>query len=184
MLEKELIYYCAPTLAGMKTANLFSHKFQEKDKFLKDIFALNNTANDKGVQIDILSIKKNRALIYVYREKSLLKDLKSSKASKILNSYGYDVNGTVEDYIENLKLRLEMTICFPHEIGLFLGYPAEDVAEFIRQQGKNCKFCGLWKVYCNVDDAKALCAKYEHCQTVYRRVFNKVGNIAQMIVSA
>ena len=184
MLEKELIYYCAPTLAGMKTANLFSHKFQEKDKFLKDIFALNNTANAKGVQIDILSIKKNRALIYVYRKKPLLRDLKSSQASKILKYYGYDIDGCVEKYIENLKLRLKMTICFPHEIGLFLGYPAEDVVEFIRQQGKNCKFCGLWKVYCNVDDAKALCAKYEHCQTVYRRVFNKVGNIAQMIVSA
>ena len=122
MLEKELIYYCAPTLAGMKTANLFSFKFQEKDKFLKDIFALNNAANEKGVKIDILSIRENRALIYVYRIKALVKDLSKPGVFDILTKYGYD--------------------------------------------------------------AKALCKKYEHCQAVYRRVFNNDRNIAQMIVSA
>ena len=184
MLEKELIYYCAPTLAGMKTANLFSFKFQEKDKFLKDIFALNNAANEKGVKIDILSIRENRALIYVYRIKALVKDLSKPGVFDILTKYGYDANGDVEELLNVLKTRLKMTICFPHEIGLFLGYPVEDVSEFIRQKGKNCKYCGLWKVYCNVDDAKALCRKYEHCQAVYRRVFNNDRNIAQMIVSA
>ncbi len=184
MLEKDLIYYCAPTLAGMKIANLFSHRFQNKAEFLKNVLELNSTANKKGVKIDILCIKNNRALVYVYREKQLIMNLKNNLAAEILRKCGYDINANVENYIAYLKSRFGMDICFPHEIGLFLGYPAEDVWEFICHKGKNCKYCGLWKVYFNVDDAKALCDKYEHCQSVYRRVFNNGGDINRMIVSA
>ena len=36
---------------------------------------------------------------------------------------------------------------FPHEIGVILGYPVEDVIEFEKHQGKNCKYCGCWKRY-------------------------------------
>ena len=36
---------------------------------------------------------------------------------------------------------------FPHEIGIFLGYPLADVAGFIRNKGRNCKCIGTWKVY-------------------------------------
>ena len=31
---------------------------------------------------------------------------------------------------------------FPHEIGLLLGYPVEDVLGFIRYQGKNYLYTG------------------------------------------
>ena len=31
---------------------------------------------------------------------------------------------------------------FPHEIGLLLGYPVEDVLGFIRHQGKNYLYTG------------------------------------------
>ena len=36
---------------------------------------------------------------------------------------------------------------FPHEIGLLLGYPPEDVSGFIENGGKNFLCSGYWKVY-------------------------------------
>ena len=37
-------------------------------------------------------------------------------------------------------------LSFPHELGLLLGYPVEDVLGFIRNEGRNYLYCGYWKV--------------------------------------
>ena len=38
---------------------------------------------------------------------------------------------------------------FPHEVGLFLSYPPEDVKGFIDHRASGFKCAGLWKVYGN-----------------------------------
>ena len=44
-----------------------------------------------------------------------------------------------------LKLReRSRSAGFPHEIGIFLGYPAHDVRGFIENGGKNCRFIWCW----------------------------------------
>ena len=60
---------------------------------------------------------------------------------------------------------------FPHEIGLFLGYPIEDVVGFIRYAGKGCKLSGLWKVYGDAEAASRLFDRLSRvCHAVTRRV--------------
>ena len=39
---------------------------------------------------------------------------------------------------------------FPHEMGLLLGYPIEDVVGFMEHSGKEYLYSGYWKVYENV----------------------------------
>lgn len=36
-LENEMIEYCSPTLAGLKTANMFSHKYTRMEQLLNEI---------------------------------------------------------------------------------------------------------------------------------------------------
>ena len=43
--------------------------------------------------------------------------------------------------------RLQDEAEFPHEIGLFLSYPPEDVQGFIDHHARDFKLSGLWKVY-------------------------------------
>ena len=43
---------------------------------------------------------------------------------------------------------------FPHEIGLFLSYPPEDVLGFILNKACNHKCIGCWKVYGDEQAAK------------------------------
>ena len=53
---------------------------------------------------------------------------------------------------------------FPHEIGIFLGYPAEDVRGFVENGGCNYKLCGCWKVYGSVESARRKFAAYDRCR--------------------
>lgn len=58
--------------------------------------------------------------------------------------------------------RLNGSEDFPHELGLFLGYPAEDVRGFIDR--KQCKYIGLWKVYeSDEEKARAICERCRKC---------------------
>lgn len=49
---------------------------------------------------------------------------------------------------------------FPHELGLLLGYPVEDVVGFVENCGQNYLYSGYWKVYGNVQEAKETFARY------------------------
>ena len=65
MLEKYLIEHCAPTLASLKTASLFSyHAAQDPED---DVKHLNRIFRDKGVELLILKREENAMLIYVCR---------------------------------------------------------------------------------------------------------------------
>ena len=74
--------------------------------------------------------------------------------------------------------------CFPHEIGLFLDYPLPDVVGFIEQGGKNCKYCGIWKVYSNECETKALFDRFRKCKEVYQKVFARGRTLADLTVAA
>lgn len=73
---------------------------------------------------------------------------------------------------------------FPHEIGLFLGYPLGDVEGFIRNRGQNCKCAGCWKVYCNELEAQKRFARIQKCRKVYARLWAQGRSVWQLTVAA
>ncbi len=183
MLEKRLIEYCAPTLAGIKSANLFNYHFSSKEKVREELDAVNSTLNGRGVYVEVVLWKENYALIYTYRKTHLARDLQKRGVQELLLQYGYqDFN--MKACIGHLKERLFEYDCFPHEIGVFLGYPLEDVIGFIHYRGRECKYSGLWKVYCNECETKKLFEKLQKCTRVYLQVFAEGRSISQMTVSA
>ena len=102
---------------------------------------------------------------------------------KFLRKYGYETSKSGE-CLDRLKRRFEESDCFPHEIGLFLDYPLSDVIGFIEQGGKNCKCCGVWKVYSNECETKALFDRFRKCTEVYQKVFARGRTLAQLTVAA
>ena len=70
MLANLLVEYCSPTLAGIKTANLFNCQYGSHSRAeLAFIIALwNRRLNSKGVSLKVLRFSRGNALIYVYRE--------------------------------------------------------------------------------------------------------------------
>ena len=166
MSEEIIVRHCSPTLAGIKTGNMFSHIFRD-DKDMRDsVRRWNRTLGKKGLRVLPLRFRDNRGLIYVYRPAKLSKDLQHSMACKLLRERGYDLQ-TCQRCIVQLMKRMDENEEFPHEIGLFLGYPPEDVWGFIEKRDEECKCIGCWKVYKDEKVAKKTFEKYKKCTDVY-----------------
>ncbi|MBR1390842.1 MAG: DUF3793 family protein [Lachnospiraceae bacterium] len=181
MLENRLIEYCAPTLAGIKSASLFSYFYQDRENASRELKRANVLLNERGVCVEALLWREDSVLVYTYRPKHLQMELNRAGVLELLSGYGYR-DCDIGHCIRHLKQRLHSESCFPHEIGLFLGYPLEDVKGFIENKGKNCKSCGLWKVYCNETEKEKLFAKFTKCTEVYMRVFRAGRKLSQMTV--
>lgn len=182
-LETELIGNCAPTLAGLKSANLFRYRYRDADTVLAELSEVNRLLNERGVYVEALCWEPNAVLVYAYRRSHLERELQGEQAREILNRYGYPL-GELEGSLAFLKKRLKGYTCFPHEIGIFLGYPPEDVKGFIENRGKNCQYCGLWKVYGNAQERRKLFCKLQKCSEVYLRVFAEGRELSRMTVCA
>lgn len=180
-LEKEIVRHCAPTLANIKTASLFQFKTSNSTQLKKKLKEINSNLNKRDVYVEAMLWKKTTALLYTYRKTELKKDINNPQATKILNHYGYNFPD-VDKNVSYLKKRLEKYSCFPHEIGLFLGYPPEDVKGFIENKGKNCKYCGFWKVYCNEEEACCLFDLYKKNTYTYVKMFSEGKKLEQLIV--
>ena len=182
-MDRQLIAHCSPTLAGIKTANLFSYTFASREELTDSIRSANETLNEKGVAVEALRIGESRALILVYRESRLVQDWAREGVREFMSGYGYDTK-RVGGCISRLKSRFAAGADFPHEIGLFLGYPLPDVMGFIENEGKNCKIVGCWKVYCDERRALELFAKYKKCAGVYSKLYSRGRPIERLTVSA
>ena len=67
MSEEVLIRHCSPTLAGMKTGNLFSVAYTDEKELRDELRAFNRRFVSKGLRIVPLRRRENRALLYLYR---------------------------------------------------------------------------------------------------------------------
>lgn len=183
MSEELLIRYCSPTLAGIKTGNMFSCFFPTLNELNKCLREWNRLLSHKGLRFLPLRFNNGRALIYAYRPSKLSRDLGHSEAADVLNSLGY-CGKSPERCICELKNRMKNSDEFPHEIGLFLGYPPEDVKGFMEQGAANCKCVGCWKVYGDESQARKTFAKYKKCTAIYGKLFAKGKSLERLTVAA
>ena len=160
--SEKLAYHTAPTLMGIKCASLISLSRAEFD-ISAHLRIFNRRAAEKGLKIRIIHICKKRCLLLIYNEMKLMQRLHEKDTSEMLFKEGYDINASLEDILTHLSARME-SCTFPHEIGLFLDYPTEDVKGFILNKGQNYKFCGCWKVYGSEERAKRTFENYEKCR--------------------
>ena len=90
--------------------------------------------------------------------------------------------------VGNMLTQLSRKLCcsaeFPHEIGVFLGYPLGDVVGFIENRGKNFTCCGCWKSYGDPDAAQKHFDQLSKCTAVYLRLFHSGTPILRLAVAA
>lgn len=183
MFREKLITHCAPTLAGIKTGSLFSYRMTPAVAQCKARW-WDFRLRKRGVRIALLRVEGGRALIYAYRPGMLRTALDTPAAARFLAQYGYPATGTEEQALERLRSRMRGNTAFPHEIGLFLGYPVEDVQGFIEHQGNNFKYCGYWKVYGDEMAARRAFQRYAACTSAYHRLFQSGRTVKQLTVAA
>ena len=181
-LECNIVKNCAATLAGLGTAGIFNADCPDPLCLENRLRELNLRLSPKGVKAEVLFSRKKTALIYVYRPSRLARCLEEPEAREILFRYGY-VDAGMSDSLEHLRERFRESRGFPHEIGIFLGYPAFDVRQFIENNGRNYLFCGTWKVYSQEEKARCFFARVRKCTEIYRKALENGMSIDRLTVS-
>lgn len=181
MPEEMVIRHCAPTLAGIKTGSLFSCPYDSEAQLREDVRAMNRLLVPKGLRVLALRYHKGLALIYLYRPDRLGRDLEAPEAAQLLAERGYPCSNP-DRCVIRLMAALRDSQEFPHEIGLFLGYPPDDVAGFIRWGAKHYKCVGDWKVYGDERRARRLFAQYRACTQCYQDLWSRGSTVEQLAV--
>lgn len=179
--EAQLALQCAPFIMGIKPSNLFV-----TDGGTRAARTAVNALEQNGYRYLIMSNGSKRATFFVYDYEYLGRTVMTPDASELLRLAGYGGLGLrsgSEHEPELMGLLLECCLRyerymkegggFPHELGIFLGYPAEDVAGFIVNQGKNALYTGYWKVYRNLPKKLEIFKRYEEAQRELLRAVEK-----------
>ena len=176
--ETALAEQCAPTLAGIKPANLFPWTDANAAEFAR----WRETLAAYGMEFRIFPAN-GRRLIYLFRTARLREILSDSSVRVFLRRLGYP-DADCDALLRRLSAKLRFSEKFPHEIGIFLGYPLEDVAGFMEHGGKNYAYCGCWKVYGNLEEAKRRFAEYRRCTALYCETVRAGVPLTRLIAAA
>lgn len=173
-----ILQLSAPTLCKIKPSNIFTINPRNFDRDFsyqwKEMFSKQN------IELDWFYTSNNVIMYFSYNKKWILEILKKKKIKKFLLKKDYPIQNP-DQIIKELLFRLKNSNSFPHEVGLFLGYPLEDVIGFEKNLGKNCKYCGLWKSYGNPEKAKKYCNQYQNCSQLCTQWFDEGYSIPQII---
>lgn len=170
-IDSVLAFHSAPTLLGVKCANLISFDMCE-GTIAEYLRRYADKLSESGLTAIQLCECRKRTLVYIYNEKMLTAWLSMPQVRQFLSEYGYTCDMSLEQKLRRLSCRISCG-SFPHEIGAFLGYPVEDIRGFISNSGKNCLLCGYWKVYDNAEKARQTFKTYDRCRDI---LFDKLNH--------
>ncbi|QNK40644.1 DUF3793 family protein [Caproicibacter fermentans] len=146
--ESVFVEQCAPTLAGVKPSNLFSFQSFDEDIVKKAVSGQDLELHAYGLSVCLLKqCKTGFFLIYTYRMEWINRILSEQANRDFLERSGYAISNGFTGILRQLSNRFRLERQFPHEIGLFLGYPLHDVVGFIENNGRNFTCSGYWKSY-------------------------------------
>lgn len=153
---KWLIEVLGPVILGSKPAEILnlSSKDMNKESKLNDIKSF--FSNCSKLTYNVINISDGGIRIIFINKISLSNVLNNKKCLNFLKFIGYPSEYNIDNYINILINKLNSKD-FPHEIGIFLGYPLKDVVGFMGYG--NYKFCKTryWRVYGDESISDKIC---------------------------
>ncbi len=183
--ESVLITQCAPTLAGIKPASLFRFDSLSPAALCRTARYWDGVLSQSGLRLRVLKLcpSSHSCLLYVYRPNWIDRLLNEKEIRRFLLRQGYE-----EGEAASLLIQLSRKLClkkeFPHEIGVFLGYPLEDVVGFIENKGRNYTYSGYWKSYGDPLKAQLYFDRCRRCTEIYRRRYEQGASLPHLVVAA
>ncbi|MDR3296570.1 MAG: DUF3793 family protein [Clostridiales Family XIII bacterium] len=180
---KSVLVHSAPTIWGLRPANIFTLKKEERTDFEEELPELERLLRAKCVLLRKIHESETAIQIMVYRPAALSAQLRKKGCGAMLRQCGYpavpDDGDDMDAILQTLSERMKAQNGFPHEIGLLLGYPPEDVRGFVRHKGKNYKYNGYWKVYGDLEGCKRCFAAYDDCREHAARLLRQQDDAAK-----
>ncbi len=156
-VEAKMALQCAPLIKGIKMSNLLIVSSSDED-------AVRVILKKSGIIHYRLLRQDDKTTFLLFRKAQLVSYLQGSDVQRILKASGYgdlSLGGILRMFQYRFETHMNQGEGFPHEVGLLLGYPVEDVVGFIENRGKNYLYSGYWKVYADVVTKAKLFEAYE-----------------------
>lgn len=171
-LETQIIFQCAPLFSGLKASNLLIVSRENAD----DVMNIFQHVPLCAVQ---LAATDQKAAFLIFNEYRLQYHLNQPQALLLLKELGYEdlsLSSLIDSVSDLYQQYLAGLGEFPHEIGLLLEYPPEDVRAYMVHQGKNALITGYWKVYHNPEEKKLLFQKFESAkEKLLKKFYEGIG---------
>ena len=159
-IEKFLLYNASLVISQVKPSATITLKkgsdsiYEKWIKYGEDFL--------KAIDIEYINLREceNALIILIYDAQELSNYIFKKESKSFLTKLGYSDENDLNDYLKMLKRRYEEFNC-PHELGIFLGYPIDDVKDFMNCSNKKCLACGYWRVYNDYNAAKEIFNTYD-----------------------
>jgi len=168
-MKDYLNFYSAPSLLMQKSASFFAVPQDIYNDGTKERHFL----RQKGFNLQLLYTLQKKAYLILYSKALLTKTLCTKEVKKALHFFGYSCINKLDTLLSLLFAKLcefgkereaQKSVCFPHELGLFLDYPPNDVMQYYIKEGKDYIISGYWKVYEKPKWALKQFKKYDRCK--------------------
>lgn len=171
-IETQIALQCAPLISGLKVSNLLI--ISAEDEALVRVILRRS-----GISFFRLLRTGEKVTFLLFRKNPLEAYLKQQEVETMLAEAGYaelSLGNILSTFQKRYTHYMSAGGRFPHEMGLLLGYPAEDVKGFVENEGKNFLYSGYWKVYADVEEKRRLFQKFENAkETVIQLLSYGVG---------
>ncbi len=179
-LLKYLMLKLAPVLLKLKPAYLFALSDCARSNGKNHYCLWEEQKKDiaRTLNISFKELKNSPCAkqVLFYDQERLFSALTQPESLAFLRRFGYSSCQRVEDYLKMLKRRFcsvgiydtgGNACFFPHEIGLFLGYPLKDVQGFIKKKDLPSTYMGRWQVFGETEESMRLMRLYEKAEMVF-----------------
>jgi hypothetical protein len=183
-----LLVKTAPVLTGIKPAILLRLcKCRHIRKMTHyESFCIHQDEIIKLLNLECLVMKNDGRDIQVmfYDPQVMSETLQQEAVVAFLGEQGYSEPGNTDKTLEQLKLRFS-SHCFPHEIGIFLGYPLKDVKGYMDRKEIAVKLAkARWRVFGDPAESLRLMNQYRTAEKAAQLILsagNSIRNSIQLL---
>lgn len=160
----------ASVLVKVKPAVLVGLCSQKDGCDYQELWRKNKDTIISMLGVSCRELKTSKQLLF-YDSHLLADRLNDIAHKRFLYEFGYLSCKELDDYLDLLTKRFN-SAHFPHEIGIFLGYPLKDVKGFLQKPPIEPVELGRWKVFGEAEPSL-------HFMRIYRKSENLFGEIIE-----
>ena len=185
-LLRYLLVKSSPVMMKVKPAMLvrISNCFKVRAFQAYEIFCSHQQAILDTLALDYMIMKNNGKDMQVlfYDPETLSNALAADEIKDFLKTMGYSDKLNVSEYLKELRSRFTNQD-FPHEIGVFLGYPLKDVKGFINDYDSGFSVSqGRWRIFGDASESLLAMNRYRFAENFGKRIIEHYEDLSLCVI--
>lgn len=156
-----IIEHLGPTVLGIKPSELLNVSLYDQSIW-EEFKALFFQQEQLGLR-EIRQVNGRQQVIFFHRV-TLDTVLSEKQNQEFLKTFNYPEPYSLDSYLNHVLEKIRSK-AFPHEIGIFLGYPLKDVLGFMKQIPLTYVCTHGWRIYGDAQLSNNIYEKYHQART-------------------